>query len=68
MTSEHVGTLIQRARHRKGLTQQELADALSVSRDSVAKWESGAHFPSRKAGAIEELLEITILEPAEAQS
>lgn len=43
-----------------------MADALGVSKSSVANWERGEHFPLRYAGAIEELLEITI--PAPVQS
>lgn len=54
------GVKIQRARQRKRLTQQEMADALGVERSTVATWESGEHFPRRYAGAIEELLDITI--------
>jgi len=58
------GAIIQRARQRKRLTQQEMADALGVNRGTVSTWESGEHFPSRYAGAIEELLDITIPVPA----
>ena len=63
MADEPIGILIQRARHRKRMTQQEVADALSVSRDTVVKWENGTHFPARNAGAVEELLDITIPAP-----
>jgi transcriptional regulator with XRE-family HTH domain len=63
MTAEATGTLIQRARQRKRLTQQELADALDVSRSAVVNWETGKHFPLRYVGAIEELLEIAIPAP-----
>jgi DNA-binding transcriptional regulator YiaG len=58
-----VGVLIARARHRKRLSQRELADLLGVSKSTVANWEVGKHFPLRKAGAIEEALEITIPAP-----
>ena len=60
MRSEPVGITIQRARHRKRLTQRELADELGVSPSTVANWERGAHFPLRYAGRIEQLLEIVI--------
>jgi transcriptional regulator with XRE-family HTH domain len=60
------GIMIKRARERKRWTQQQLADALSVSKATVARWESGEHFPLRTAGAIEEALGITI--PAQAAS
>ena len=33
-------------RKRKGLTQEELAEVLYVSRTAVSKWESGRGFPS----------------------
>jgi transcriptional regulator with XRE-family HTH domain len=60
MPTEPVGILIARARHRKHLTQQQLAEALDVNKSTVANWERGEHFPLRYAGALEELLEITI--------
>lgn len=36
---------LQALRKRKGLTQEELAQALFVSRTAVSKWESGRGFP-----------------------
>ena len=36
---------LQFLRARQGLTQEQLAEMLSVSRQSVSKWESGASFP-----------------------
>lgn len=66
MTADPVGILIQRARHRKRWTQQQLADELSVSKSTVANWERGEHFPVRYAGVLEELLEITIPAPTAA--
>jgi transcriptional regulator with XRE-family HTH domain len=68
MTADPVGILIQRARHRKSWTQQQLADELGVSKPTVANWERGAHFPLRYAGALEALLEITIPAPETAAS
>lgn len=37
---------LQELRQQKGLTQQELAEALFVSRTAVSKWESGRGYPS----------------------
>lgn len=37
---------IQELRKRKGLTQEELAEALYVSRTAVSKWESGRGYPN----------------------
>lgn len=37
---------LQELRRRKGLTQEELAAALYVSRTAVSKWESGRGYPS----------------------
>ncbi len=37
---------LQTLRKQKGITQQELADALFVSRTAISKWESGKGYPS----------------------
>ena len=37
---------LQEMRKRKGLTQEELAELLYVSRTAVSKWESGRGFPN----------------------
>lgn len=36
---------LQFLRARAGITQEQLAEQLEVSRQSVSKWESGASFP-----------------------
>ncbi|MDD3127205.1 MAG: helix-turn-helix transcriptional regulator, partial [Candidatus Izemoplasmatales bacterium] len=43
-------------RKQKGMTQEELADALFVSRQAVSKWEMGKSLPS-----IDSLVEMTKL-------
>ena len=37
---------LQELRKRRGLTQEELAEAIYVSRTAVSKWESGRGYPS----------------------
>lgn len=40
-----LGPDIAAARKKKGLTQQQLADLVGVSREQVARWESGSNEP-----------------------
>ena len=37
---------LQELRKRRSLTQEELAEALYVSRTAISKWESGRGYPS----------------------
>ncbi|MDE7009837.1 MAG: helix-turn-helix domain-containing protein, partial [Oscillospiraceae bacterium] len=36
---------LQFLRQRRGITQEQLAEELDVSRQSVSKWESGVSYP-----------------------
>lgn len=47
------GEQLQNIRHQNGLTQEQFAEQLQVSRQAVSKWESGRGYPE-----IEKLLEI----------
>ena len=40
-TSQDIGTRIRMARRERGLTQDDLADQVGVSRSAVAQWETG---------------------------
>lgn len=40
------GEKIKSERKRRGWSQEELAEKLYVSRQSVSKWENGQHYPS----------------------
>ncbi len=43
--NEKVGKFIENLRKEKGLSQQDLAEKLSVSNQAVSKWESGKNLP-----------------------
>ena len=52
---------LQELRKRKGLTQEELAEALYVSRTAISKWESGRGYPSIDSlKAISKFFSVTI--------
>lgn len=57
----NLGENIIRLRTEKRLTQEELADLLGVSRQSVSKWESGASVPELdKLIRLSEVFDITV--------
>ena len=52
---------LQELRKQKGLTQQEVADSLYVSRTAISKWESGRGYPNIDSlKNISELFSVTI--------
>lgn len=55
-----IGTRIKKRRQVLDMTQQDLADALSVSKSTVANWETGKHFPLRYLGKVEQVLGISL--------
>jgi transcriptional regulator with XRE-family HTH domain len=59
MTAD-LGSRMRKRRQIIGLTQQELARQLGVSKSTVANWESGKHFPLRYMGKVEEVLGISL--------
>ena len=59
-----LGTRIRRARERKRWTQQQLADALSVSVRTVNDWENDRTQPRSSIGALEHVLGVSLDESA----
>ena len=61
---------LQELRKKKGITQEELASSLYVSRTAVSKWESGRGYPSIESlRAIASFFSVTVdelLSPCEA--
>ena len=52
---------LQELRKQKGLTQEELADSLYVSRTAVSKWESGRGYPNIESlKAIAKFFSVTV--------
>ena len=50
------GENLQYLRKQKEITQEQLAEQLEVSRQSVSKWESGQSFPE-----MEKLLQLSLI-------
>lgn len=47
MNELNIGNLIKNSRTKKGLSQQELADNLSVTRQAVSNWENNISYPDQ---------------------
>jgi transcriptional regulator with XRE-family HTH domain len=62
MTAAHdIGTRIRAVRRERGLTQDELADQVGVSRSAVAQWETGRTGQvTGNLSRIAEALEVTV--------
>ncbi len=55
------GEKLQKLRKQKGLTQEELATALFVSRTAISKWESGRGYPGIESlKAIASFFDVTV--------
>lgn len=46
MNLENIGNYLKKLRSEKGITQQELADLIHISRESISKWERGNSLPT----------------------
>lgn len=55
-----IGIKIAKARQEKGITQIELADKMSVTRQTVSRWETGAAVPDiEKVASLAEILQVS---------
>ena len=63
MDQKKIGKFIAECRKNKKMTQQELADKLSVSNRTISNWENGKYLPDYSVLIpLTEVLEITIVE------
>lgn len=61
-----ISEIIKQAREELGMTQEDLAERLEVSRQAVSKWELGASVPSpENLKILEEVLEVSFPAPEE---
>ena len=51
-----IGERIAEERKKKGMTQEDMAEKLNLSRQAISKWESGSSFPDT-----ENLLKLSLL-------
>lgn len=62
----NISDIIRQAREELGLTQEDLAERLEVSRQAVSKWELGASVPSpENLALLEEVLGVSFPAPEE---
>ena len=45
MDQQKIGAFLRTLRREKGITQEELAESMNVSRRTVSRWETGANLP-----------------------
>jgi transcriptional regulator with XRE-family HTH domain len=64
-TDPRIGARIKIARARRGMSQQQVADAIGVARTTVDSWENGRSQPKRGKvlGALERELGVSLFEP-----
>ena len=56
-----IGKNLQKLRKQKSLTQEALAEAVGVARQTIAKWESGESTPDLEmSGRLASALEVTL--------
>src|SRR5580700_10268255 len=60
MAADPQGAIIRRARKHLRMTQQQLADKVGVSRNTVDSWENGRSKPTRYDVALEEVLGVSL--------
>ena len=60
MAGSRIGAVIRKRRQVLGMTQDELAARVGVSKSAVGNWERGKHFPLRYLGAVEAVLGIDL--------
>lgn len=59
-TDPDIGTRIRKRRQEMHLSQKQLADRVGVNESAVVSWETGRHYPSRKLGALEAVLGVSV--------